>query len=298
MEKPVVSILCLTYNHAPYIRQALEGFVNQRTTFPYEVVVHDDCSTDGNQDIIREFEERYPDKVRAIYQSENQYSQGVDIFEKFLYPSEGVKYVACCEGDDSWFDMDKLQKSYDYMEAHPDCTVTSNQTLLVNRATGATILNTPYTESRDFTIEEVALTRSGTFATNSLFFRADVYNSYPAEFNEPNFSDYQTVLYSTACGYMHYFADCMGIYNFCTAGSSSATNMADVEYMKECNDQVMHFLGVFDKYYEGKYHDSLMHTRLVYERMNAVLAGGMKKYAPKYWKLDFERIKNRLKKLR
>ena len=75
-EKPVVSICCATYNHSQYIRQCLDGFVMQKTTFPVEVLIHDDASTDGTQDIIREYECKYPDLIKPIYQTENQYSKG------------------------------------------------------------------------------------------------------------------------------------------------------------------------------------------------------------------------------
>ena len=72
----LVSIFCITYNHEKYIRKALEGFVRQETNFNYEVLVHDDASTDGTSGIIKEFEEKYPDIIKPIYQSENQYQNG------------------------------------------------------------------------------------------------------------------------------------------------------------------------------------------------------------------------------
>ena len=75
----MVSILCIAYNHEKYIRQCLNGFVMQKTNFKYEVLVHDDASTDKTADIIREYEEKYPDLIKPIYQTENQYSKGVKI---------------------------------------------------------------------------------------------------------------------------------------------------------------------------------------------------------------------------
>lgn len=73
---PLVSICCLTYNHAPYLRQCLDGFMMQERTFPIEILIHDDASTDGTQDIIREYEEKFPDIIKPQYQAENQYSKG------------------------------------------------------------------------------------------------------------------------------------------------------------------------------------------------------------------------------
>ncbi len=117
---PLVSISCLTFNQVNYVRQCLEGLVMQQTDFDYEILVHDDASTDGTQDIIREYEAKYPDKFRVIYQKENQYSKGVMIDEAFQYPRVRGKYIAFCEGDDYWTDPTKLQRQVDFLESHPD----------------------------------------------------------------------------------------------------------------------------------------------------------------------------------
>ena len=121
--KPLLSIHCITYNHAPFIRQALDGFVMQKTNFPFEVIIHDDASTDGTTEIIREYEAKYPDIIKPIYQTENQWSKGVNINKEFIFPKIKGQYVALCEGDDYWTDKNKLQKQVDYMDAHPDCSL-------------------------------------------------------------------------------------------------------------------------------------------------------------------------------
>lgn len=118
----VVSIQCLAYNHAPYIRQCLDGFVMQKTNFRFEAIVHDDASTDGTQDIIKEYEKKYPDIIKPIYQKENQYSKGIPGYITNLVSSKCKgKYIAICEGDDYWTDPYKLQKQVNYMETHPKC---------------------------------------------------------------------------------------------------------------------------------------------------------------------------------
>ena len=118
--EPMVSICCAAYNHAPYIAQALESFLAQDV--PIEILVHDDASTDGTQDILRDYARRYPDVVRPLFETENQYSRGVAIDPTFNYPRARGKYIALCEGDDCWCDPHKLRRQVDYMEAHPDCT--------------------------------------------------------------------------------------------------------------------------------------------------------------------------------
>ena len=114
----VVSVACITYNHAPYIRQCLEGFLMQKTNFPIEIIVHDDASTDGTDDIIREYALKYPELFKVILQEENQYSKGVDVLSLVFERSAG-KYIALCEGDDYWTDPLKLQKQVDFLEQNP-----------------------------------------------------------------------------------------------------------------------------------------------------------------------------------
>lgn len=118
-----LSIVCLTYNHIKFIRQALQSFVMQKTTFDFEVIVHDDASTDGTTDIIREFAEKYPSIIKPVFQTENQWSKGISISKTFVYPKISGEYVALCEGDDYFIDENKLQKQVDFLEAHPDYAI-------------------------------------------------------------------------------------------------------------------------------------------------------------------------------
>ncbi len=124
---PLVSALCVVYNQAQYLRQCLDGLVAQETTFPYEIIIHDDASTDGSQDIIREYADRYPDRIRTILQKENQFSQKKEIWSTFLIPEARGKYIAFCEGDDWWCDPQKLQRQADFMEANPDVSICYHQ---------------------------------------------------------------------------------------------------------------------------------------------------------------------------
>ena len=118
----LVSICCITYNQEAYIRDALEGFVKQKTNFRYEVLIHDDASTDRTAEIIREYEEKYPDLIKPILQTVNQYSLGLtNVSGTWNFPravKNGSKYIAMCEGDDYWIDEHKLQRQVDYLEAH------------------------------------------------------------------------------------------------------------------------------------------------------------------------------------
>ena len=108
----LVSIRCAVYNHEPFLRQCLDGFVMQKTNFAFEAIVHDDASTDNSAAIIREYAEKFPDIIKPIYETENQYSKKdgslTRIMDAAISPSS--KYIAICEGDDYWIDPLKLQK--------------------------------------------------------------------------------------------------------------------------------------------------------------------------------------------
>lgn len=120
-KEPKISILCITYNQEKYIRQALESFVMQKTNFDFEILIHDDASNDGTQDIIREFQNKYPEKIKTFFQKENQYSKGVrGIMMKFLLPEAKGEYIALCEGDDFFIDEDKLQLQSDFLDENHD----------------------------------------------------------------------------------------------------------------------------------------------------------------------------------
>lgn len=120
----VVSISCTTYNHAKYIRQCLDGFLMQKCNFGFEVLIHDDASTDGTQEIIKEYQEKYPDIIKPILREQNLYSRGERGFNsRFNFSRAKGKYIAMCEGDDYWIDPLKLQKQIAFLEANSDCSL-------------------------------------------------------------------------------------------------------------------------------------------------------------------------------
>jgi len=120
-EIPLVSIVCTTYNHEEYIKDALEGFVMQKTNFPFEIIVHEDASTDATAKIIKDYEAKYSELFVCIYQSENQYSKkNVNIWTDITFPMARGKYIAICEGDDYWIDPFKLQKQVDFLNENPE----------------------------------------------------------------------------------------------------------------------------------------------------------------------------------
>src|SRR6056297_2037532 len=115
--KPLVSICCITYNHEKYIADALDSFLMQKTNFPFEIIIHDDASTDATPKIIDRYAKQYPKIIKPIYQSENQFSKGRKPLRDFVLPLIRGKYMATCEGDDFWIDDKKLEKQISFLES-------------------------------------------------------------------------------------------------------------------------------------------------------------------------------------
>jgi glycosyltransferase involved in cell wall biosynthesis len=130
MSTPLLSVLTVTYNHGNYIRQCLEGIVMQKTTFPIEVIVGEDCSTDNTRNIVQEFEQRYPGIIKPVYQEKNV-GAGRNLFE-FCYPKLQGKYIAICEGDDYWTDPYKLQKQVDFLERNSNYVLCFHSRNIIN----------------------------------------------------------------------------------------------------------------------------------------------------------------------
>lgn len=116
----IVSVRCLVYNQKRYIKQCLDGIVMQKTSFPYEAIIHDDASTDGTAEIIKEYACKYPNIIKPILEKENQYSKHDGSIRKIMNQACKGKYIAYCEGDDYWTDPHKLQKQVDIMESDKD----------------------------------------------------------------------------------------------------------------------------------------------------------------------------------
>lgn len=135
-QKYLVAIKCITYNHEKYLADALEGFVMQKTNFPFVAIVHDDASMDGTAAILRQYAEKYPDIIHPIYETENQYSKRDGSLGRIMneaVAATGAKYIAMCEGDDYWTDPNKLQKQVDFLEGHEDYSICFHSVNVLNQ---------------------------------------------------------------------------------------------------------------------------------------------------------------------
>jgi hypothetical protein len=175
---PLLSVLCLTYNHAAFIGRTLDSFLAQDTRFEFEVVVGDDCSTDGTPQLVADYRGRFGDRLRLL---ESAVNLGVSRnFRRTMNACRG-KYIALCEGDDFWRGRHKLQQQVDFLEAHPDYVMAYHDATLVDQNGEHRISQLPWRLRRDATSAELVATRS--ISTLTVCFR-HLLGELPAELDQ------------------------------------------------------------------------------------------------------------------
>ena len=213
-----VSIICNAYNHEKYIRDALNGFVIQKTSFPIEVLVHDDASTDHTAEIIREYERNYPELIKPIYETENQYKKKNGTIKRLQAERAKGKYIAFCEGDDYWTDPLKLQKQYDFMEANPEYTLCGCSTEWLNMLTGKVEKRCVTEKDKDVSLETLLSTNDGRiFTTVSYFMKPEIWKELPA-WGFP-VGDLPMTYFAAMQGKVRMLADSMCVYRWYSEGS-------------------------------------------------------------------------------
>ena len=192
MHKPLVSVCCMTYNHENYIRQCLDGFVMQQTNFAFEILVHEDASTDSTASIVREFEAKHPHLFRCVYQTKNQFAIQNTLIN-ILFPMSRGKYIALCEGDDYWIDPLKLQKQVDFLEGNKDFSGIHSNVLYVDRNDASLgesnrvcdkIINRGYETFEDLVIQNSITTCSFLFRSSSLLYKKRFLWEFSSDFND------------------------------------------------------------------------------------------------------------------
>jgi len=261
-----VSIICTAYNHEKYIRQCLDGFVMQKGV-SFEIIIHDDASTDGTANIIREYEAKYPNLFKPIYQTENQHSKHIPLLiSSFINPLSTGKYVALCEGDDYWTDPYKLKKQYDVLENNPNCFMCGHKVNVVKENGDDIGYTCPRNDIKSSILPKGYICMNYDNAkyihTSSFFFKANYYKSFYR--NPPQFrlvapvGDIPLLLYFNTVGNIIYINEVMSNYRFLSIGSWSYRNANDPQKEKRRRetDKKMHQMFIeYCNYTEHKYDD-------------------------------------------
>lgn len=214
IEVPLVSIRCLAYNHEKYIRDALEGFIMQKTNFKFEAIVHDDASTDNTAAIIREYAEKYPDIIKPIFETENQYSKHDGSLARIVNAACKGKYIALCEGDDYWIDPYKLQKQVNFMESHPEYTMCFHNA--TEHFESGKIIDRPFSTIKDKDYTGIEIYKKWIVPTASVLLKKDIFFSkfYQNAKNNKDFIYGDIVLFLSCAhqGKVKGMSDCMSVY--------------------------------------------------------------------------------------
>ncbi|MEZ4508373.1 MAG: glycosyltransferase [Eubacteriales bacterium] len=293
---PLVSIVCDTYNHAPFIRDALEGFLAQKTDFPFEIIVHDDASTDGTADIILAYEREHPHIIRCICRTENIYSRDPKILEHYVFPHARGKYIAICEGDDFWTSPDKLQKQVSYLEAHPECTLCVCAGDLVDAEGNKTGSVAPYPTERDVPTDELIRGGGGFVATASIVAPTSLAKNRAAFCDMSDVDDAVLQIWFASNGVTHYFAESMCAYRQAVPGSWTETFFSSRSAARiRHHEGLIRALEAFDKDTQGKYHDAVEYCLIqqqwfeVLRLKNDVVALNKQPYRAQYKALPWRR---------
>lgn len=261
MEKVLVSIRCLAYNHESYIRQCLDGFVMQKTSFCFEAIVHDDASTDGTAAIIREYAEKYPNIIKPIFETENQYSKHDGSLREIMNSACKGKYIAMCEGDDYWIDPYKLQKQVDFMEQHPDYVACFHNARVQYNNHVALFNNL---EEKHHTSTEDIIKRQWFIATPSLLYR-NIALEMPKWSKEVVNGDYLMELLLAKEGRFYYMDDVMSVYRKHGSGMSAELNKNKVDMADKLIDLLNRTKSLYGAEYVNIFDESIMNYRRMRE---------------------------------
>lgn len=267
---PLVSIVCAAYNQEEFISKALDSFLQQQGVLDYEIIVHDDASNDRTVRIVKDYIEVSDIPIRLIEEKENQYSKGIGITSLLCNEARG-KYIAICEGDDFWIDKTKLQKQYEYMESHKECSFCfTNASLFDNETQKFTNAMLPRNNtdseilSHGDRLQTEDMLRISFIPTASFFFRKDDYVRRPIFNNNAFLGDRYFQIVLTELGYAHYIPECTVAYRINNRNSLMGQwnlnrKKRAASLQKYCNLYLQ-----FDEWTNEKYHSTI--ERLLLEK--------------------------------
>ena len=250
----VVSILCITFNHEKFIEDALRSFLNQKTDFQFEIIVHDDASTDSTVEIIKKYQLFYPNIIKPILEQENQYSKGINITRSILKYAQGI-YIATCEGDDFWTDEYKLQKQVDYMKKHPNCSMYGHANYIVNK-------NGEKLEIRcgcKCTGKVNLITDGGYMHVATRLAKKEVYTEIPEYLYKKYYGGVSYVYFAHTLGYLYFDTTPMSAWRI-NPDSVTHTIYLGFYKKKEIVRDYLLFYKKFDNFTKGKYSKNIIHS--------------------------------------
>ncbi len=253
---PVVTIRCITYNQEEVIGRALDSFLMQKTNFPFEILVHDDASTDKTADVIREYQNKYPTIIRPIYETENQYSKHDGSLRRIMNENTRGKYVSACEGDDYMCDEHKLQIQYEVMENNPQCSMCVHNTAInyIDDKAGDKYF-CDWTNEKRLTERDVFF--NWKIHASSYFYKSE-FTSFPFKSDTEAIGDYVNITWFFFKGEIIYLPYVMSVYNAGNPKGITASNRSNgAEYLINRKIQRKNYLLEYNEITNHKFNDSV-----------------------------------------
>ncbi len=228
--KPIVSICCPTYNHEPYIAEAIDGFLMQETDFSFEILIRDDCSTDKTALIVKKYAEMYPQLIKPVYEKENTYSKGVKPMEQLHKIAQG-DYIALCEGDDYWTDKNKLQIQVNVLKKNKEIDICIHKALKINVRNKEELEIGNYLDDDGIVpIENILLKSKGQIPTASTVYRKKIVEQLTAFESQRSWlliGDIYIHFFGSKRGGAYFINKTMSVYRLYAVGSWSSMYQDD-----------------------------------------------------------------------
>lgn len=257
-KKIEVSICCITYNQEKYIKEAIESFLNQKTDFEYEIVIHDDASTDNTVKILKEYQQKYPDKIILILEKENQYSKNPNSVLEIVFKKARGKYIALCEGDDGFCDEHKLSMQYNYLET-TNCIFCSHNTKVIDNNNNFINNIEPYNKEL-ITINDFLENRRSMHTSSMFFYKKDVLN-LPEFFYKSLVGDLPLKLYLLSKG------KCYHINKVCSYYRENSNNSWSVKQKKQKEIKYNNFVSEINTYKNFNKYTNYKYNKQINERI-------------------------------
>ena len=275
MENPKISVICLAFNHEAYIGQCIESILNQNTEYKFEIIIHDDCSTDKTAEIIKKYESKYPDIIRGIYESENQYSKGVDIETTILEKEIRGEYVSFCECDDYWLDMNRLQKQAEFLDTHASYSACHGNYIKKDMTTGKETLRRE-SKNEDVSIEWLINWGDSKSEYNihesTIMYRRGVQHIIIPDFRSA--TDYKLALELSLQGNLYAFGDTFSVYRFMSGKNCwTAYRRKNVNYRINDAESKISLLKKYDELTQHKYSKSICDKIRIFEYQKYIAEG-------------------------
>lgn len=253
-----MSVIIISYNHENYIRQAIESCLMQKTSFPFEIIIHDDASTDSSAQIIQEYADKYPELIIPILQKENQYSKGIRITATLMVPIARGKFIAFCEGDDYWTDPDKLEKQIDVMENDPSISLCFTATKWEYVDDGKRSKVVRYAKkNREFSSKQVIMRGGGFTDIVTTVVRKSVFENTGDWYFLTPAGDAALYLLSILKGSSYYLDEVTAVYHRGVENSWTTNIHKENSYQKNFLEKLIIMKDAFDEYSGYKFHQDI-----------------------------------------